>query len=93
MFRFYLKCRPASPDDLSPASLSAWEACDQAFRQLSEAEREIVRNYYTQLPDRQKCFDPMSAVSAKHGMPIHDVKVIIDKAIRIAVVVRGLADE
>lgn len=93
MFRFYFHCRPRSTDELSPASLSTWEACDASFRELEESEQDIVRSYYVDAPDKRTRPDPMQSIAEKYSLTITETKAIIDRAIRIAVVSRGLADE
>lgn len=94
MFRFYFGSDLQSEDDFSPASLVAWKSVDASLQKLSKSEREIIRSYYTDLPDkRTRQDDPMKAVSRKYRIPISEARSIIDKAIRTVVVERGLADE
>ena len=94
MFRFYFGSNPESENDFSPASLVAWKAVHVSLQKLSESERDIIRSYYTDLPDkRTRHDDPMKAVSRKYRIPISEARSIIDKAIRTVVVERGLADE
>ena len=93
MFRFYFSCSPRSPDDLSPASLTAWETVDVALQKLSESERAIIRSYYMDLPDKRTRPDPLMAVAKKFRISISEAKGVVDKAIRTVVVERGLADE
>jgi len=95
MLRFYLP-RSELPDkhDLSPASAKAWDACDRAYRQLSDAERQIIRTYYT-LPYHKPNaeLDPICHTAETYGLDISSVRQIIDKVIRMVVINRGLADE
>ena len=95
MIRFYLpRSDLIDMDDLSPASVKAWEACDQAFRSLSGTERKIVRSYYSESYEKERRGpDPMRHVAELYSMDISEVKRIIDKTIRMVVIGRGLADE
>jgi len=95
MIRFYLpRSDLTDTEDLSPASLRAWEACDRAFRSLSGMERQIVRAYYSESSDKtNRTPEPLRRVAETCGMDIESVKRTVDKAIRMVVIGRGLADE
>ena len=95
MIRFYLpRSDLTDTGDMSPASVMAWTACDQAFRNLSGTERDIVRAYYSETYDKEKQKpDPMTRVAETYCIEISEVKKIIDRTIRMVVVNRGLADE
>lgn len=92
MIRYYLS-RPRKPTEQSASSASrkAWDACDAAFRTLTDTEQSIVRTYYLHDTSRTD-ISPMQYVSGLYAVPLRDVKNAVSKMIRTVAVNRGLAD-
>ena len=94
MIRFYLpRSGLCDLSGLSPASRTAWEACDRVISRLTGTERKMIEMYYSAPYDRERKTDPMKNVSEYYGIPIEDVKAVIDRILRLVAVERGLADE
>lgn len=94
MIRFYLpRSGMCDISGLSPASRTAWEACDRVISNLTGTERKIIEMYYASPYDRERRKDPLKNVSDYYNIPLEDVKAVIDRILRMVAVERGLADE
>lgn len=94
MIRFYLpRSELTDREELSPASAEAWDACDRAFRELSENEKQIVRAYYSETCVQNRTPDPLQRVAESFEMDVSSVRRVVDRIIRAVVIYRGLADE
>jgi len=91
MWRFYIQKPNATIDEMSPSSRLAWFACYRVYTRLLPNDQETVTEYYS-IPWENRTADPVSTAAKILNRTEQDVRRVIDNAVRMAAIERGLAD-
>lgn len=91
MWRFYFAKQNITIDQMSAASRNAWIACNTAYSRLDRAEQNIAQIYFSAEHGTEK--DVITEYSVNYNEPEWSVYKVINKALRLAAIERGIADE
>ena len=90
MLRFFFKLPNATIAEMSAPTLAAWTACYRSVANLTESERAVAADYFSETWDDRKV--TMGIVAGRHGITEPEAWAIIQKVTREVAVERGLAD-
>ena len=93
MLRFYYCKSEARPEEMSPPSLRAWNVCRSVVSKFSKSEQDVIRTHFTLTWEENTGPAPYTRTAERNAIPEKDVRIIIDRCIRMVAVERGLADE
>lgn len=91
MWRFYFAKQNITIDQMSAASRNAWIACNTAYSRLNRAEQNIAQIYFSAEHGTEK--DVITEYSVNYNEPEWSVYKVVNKALRLAAIERGIADE
>ena len=83
IIRFYCSHEDVMPDEMSTASFSAWCACESAMQDLTEAEKDAVRDAF----GNDENWKRNQKISADHQ------NAVIRKVCRLVAENMGIADK
>lgn len=92
MLRFYFKKPDADMVEISTASHEAWFACHRVIGRIGERDAALLRAYYTADWDGMSQPAYRKKLAEQNDITETDLQRVIDRAVRLVAIERGLAD-
>ena len=92
LWRFYFRFTNPESDKLSESSRLNWEACKKAAEGFSEAEIDLLRQYYLTGYGNYEDMQAVKEYSEAHGIKLGDAWDTIKRANYEVIIERGLMD-
>lgn len=78
---------------MSEASRKAWNVCAQVIGGFRPDEQALIKTYFTAMWDDGDSVPPIRTTAERYGLTEGETRRIIDRAVRMVAVKRGLADD